>query len=75
VGRFRSPLYENERVDYDVFSRDGYYLYRLKQSVYHKFEGTVKKGYLYRVERDEEPGYRRIKRYKITNWNQIRSGI
>ncbi len=69
VGRFKSPLDENEITDYDVFNRDGYYLYKLKQSVPHQFEGTIKKGCLYRVERDEETDYLRIKRLKIKNWD------
>jgi hypothetical protein len=72
VRQFKSPWTENEGVEYDIFNRDGYFLYRLKLS---KIIDTLKNGYLYRVERDEGTGYAKIKCYRIKNWDQIRVGL
>ena len=74
VERFKSLLDKDEKTIYDIFSREGYYLYILNLSTPIQATGTIKNGYLYRVERDEETDYQKIKRYKIKNWEQIKTG-
>jgi hypothetical protein len=47
---------------YDIFNPDGYYIFR----VWLEFQpGLFKKGKMYRMERDEETGYRTLKRYRV----------
>jgi len=72
VNRFKSRLDEYKGGDYDIFSIDGYYLYRAKISPY---AHVIKKGYVYNGEIDQNAGYTKIKRYKIKNWEQIKTGI
>lgn len=59
-------------VNFDLFNREGYYLYKVKMS---KFPMIIKNGSLYTVERDKETELLTIKRYKIKNWEQIETGI
>jgi hypothetical protein len=56
----------------DVFSKDGYYLY--KTIIPH---GTyiIKNGYLYVHVVDEDKAMEYVKRYRIKNWEQIKKGI
>ena len=58
----------NRYINYDLFNKDGYYLYRVK--TLHPPE-IIKNGYLYN-DRMDENGYIYIKRYKIKNWDQIK---
>ena len=71
VRKIKSPLDEYEGVYCDIFSENGYFLYRAKLP----HSGVVKNGCLYRAARDEETEYIKIKRYKIKNWDQIKEGI
>ena len=66
----RSEL--RSKIKYDVFSRDGHYLYEtsLPRNTY-----VIRLGFLYaRLEEDEE-GLECVKRYKIKNWSEIKKGI
>jgi len=73
IREYRPILFDNEEsASFDLFNGEGYYLYKAIIPLHPRF---IKNGYLYRVERDEETDYRRIKRYKIKNWNQIKTGI
>ena len=72
VSKFKSRLDEYEGGYFDIFSKDGYYLYKAKISPYPQI---IKNGCVYRMVRDEETGYIKIKRYKIKNWEQIREGL
>lgn len=66
-------LPKGKRMGYfDVFSHDGYYLYKLKSSLN---PSKIKNGYVYKMRSDSETGYINVTRYKIKNWNQIKSGI
>ena len=47
---------------YDVFNAEGYYAYRVWMD---KQPGIIKKGKLYRMETDEETGFRILKRYRM----------
>lgn len=72
VTRFKSRLDDYKGAYYDIFSKDGFYLYRAKISPYARI---VKNECVYVTEYDEDTGYRKIKRYKIKNWAQIREGV
>jgi hypothetical protein len=68
----RSVLDESDQVELDIFSKDGYYLYRTILSFY---PDIIKNGLLYDRYTSEETGEVKIKRYKVKNWNQIKEGI
>ncbi len=71
VVRFR-PITEREVTtqDIDVFSRDGFYLYRMTWPF---MPQVIKGGYLYEVRQDEDKGLTRIIRHRITNWTDFRA--
>ncbi|NOR52766.1 MAG: 6-bladed beta-propeller [Candidatus Aminicenantes bacterium] len=47
---------------YDIFNPDGHYAFRVWKDIQ---PGFFKKGKMYRMKRDEETGYRTLKRYRI----------
>jgi hypothetical protein len=53
----------------DVFSRDGYFLYRTKLP---KYTHVIRNGYVYALEVNEDEI---IKRFKIKNWAAFKSGL
>ena len=65
-----NPKYSSEI--FDVFSREGYYIYRANLP---HAPNIIKNGYIYNIEYVQESGYSKIKRYKIKNWEQIKAGI
>jgi hypothetical protein len=71
VKRFKSRFDEDEIDNYDLFNKDGYYLFNVKISVRNPL---IRNGYIYSSEICQETGYTKIKRYKIKNWKQIRDG-
>jgi len=60
------------KAEVDVFSRDGYYLYKtiLPHGTY-----VIKNGYLYVHVVDEDAAMEYVKRFRIKNWDQIKKGI
>jgi hypothetical protein len=72
VRKAPSVLDESNRVELDIFSKDGYYLYKAFLSFSPEI---IKDGLLYDVFTSEETGEVKIKRYKVKNWNQIKEGI
>jgi len=60
-------------LDHDVFSKDGYFLYKttLNQDL---FPWVIKDGYYYSRETSEDREYDLVKRYKIKNWDEIKTG-
>ena len=72
VRKVKSVLDKSREVEFDIFSNDGYYLYKTSFSFP---PNVIKKGYLYYIFTSEETGEVRIKRFKIRNWNQIKVGI
>ena len=71
VIRFK-PITEKavKTSEIDVFSKDGYYLYRMTWPfVPHLIMG----GHLYEVRQDEDAGLTRIIRYRIANWGDFRA--
>jgi hypothetical protein len=71
VVRFR-PITEKdvETSEIDVFSKDGYYLYRMTWPFTPQ---VIKGGFLYEVRQDEEAGLTRIIRHRIKNWGDLRT--
>ena len=70
--RVMSVLDESEEQIFDVYSKDGYFIYRIKMAF---LPDLIKSGYLYNIEEDDDTGEVFVKRYKIKNWNQIKTGI
>jgi len=70
--RVKSVLDDSREVEFDIFSSDGYYLYKTSFSFP---PNVITNGYLYYIFTSEETGEVRIKRYKIKNWNQIKKGM
>ena len=72
VGKFEFPFDRTDGVNFDMFDKDGHFLYRVKiPSLY----PVIKFGCFYTIKIDQETGYAKIKRYKIKNWEQIKTGI
>lgn len=71
VVRFR-PITEKavKTSDIDVFSKDGYYLYRMTWPF---IPQVIRGGFLYEVREDEEAGLTRIFRFKIENWADFKA--
>lgn len=69
--RFR-PITEKDvkTSEVDVFSKDGYYLYRMSWPF---IPQVIKGGFLYEVRQDEEAGLTRIIRHRVKNWGELRS--
>ncbi len=72
VKRFKLYDPEDRSEVYDLFSEEGYFIYRVKMPLP---LSLIRKGYIYRTESDRDTGYTKIKRYKIKNWEQIKKGI
>lgn len=68
VRMFKTYDPNDKSESFDVFSRDGYYIYKANIPV---FPNTIKNGYVYAVDHDLETGYIKIKRYRIRNWEEI----
>jgi hypothetical protein len=71
VIRFR-PITEKDVTssEIDVFSKDGYYLYRMTWPFVPQ---VIKGGFLYEVRQDEEAGLTKVIRHRIKNWDDFRS--
>lgn len=70
----KNPVSRESNTDheYDVFNREGLYLYKLHLDHYPE---VIKDGYIYTRTANEETGEEQVKRYKIKNWDQIKKGI
>jgi hypothetical protein len=73
VERFSFPFDRSDSTNFDIFNRDGYFLYEVKIPI--SFISVIKNGNVYLREYDQETGYNTIKRYKIKNWEQIKEGL
>jgi len=63
---------ETVEKEFDVFSKDGYYLYK---TVYQHTPFVIKDGYYYTRIQYEDTREVHVKRFKIKNWDQIKKGI
>ena len=62
----------NVSHEYDVFNKEGIYLYKIRLSDY---PDVIKEGRVYTWVAPEDTGEEQIKRYKIRNWEHIKDGI
>jgi hypothetical protein len=72
VMRLKSVLDESPEFAFDVFSKDGYYIYKMKLPFK---TALIKVGFVYEIREDKESGDFKIIRYKIRNWEQIKDRI
>jgi hypothetical protein len=61
-----------EEKSYDIFSRDGYYIYK---TVFHYTPSVIKDGCFYTRLQNEETGEVLVKRYRIKNWGEMKAGF
>ena len=72
VERVKSILDKSERIQFDIFSRDGYYLYKTDLPFSPEL---IKDGFLYDIHSTEETGGIVIQRFKIHNWEEIKESL
>ena len=72
IRRVKPVLEESDNVEFDIFSHEGYYLYRAIVPVSPEI---IQNGYFYDLYTSDETGEVKIKRYKVLNWNQIAERI
>lgn len=72
VQRARSVLDRRPEIDFDIFSKDGYYLYQVSLPF---SPDLIKNGYMYKIRPEEESGVIRIHRYAVDNWQEIRENL
>jgi hypothetical protein len=72
IRKARSVLDESGQVKIDIFSKDGYYLYKTILSFN---PDIIRDGLFYDIDTSDETGEVRIKRFRVTNWDQIKEGI
>jgi len=77
VFKYNLPFFEEQTAVCDLFSKEGYYLYKVKMLKYPRLikDGHAYKSYIYKSSRHQNKEFTRIKRYKIKNWMQIKEGI
>ncbi|MBL7084321.1 MAG: 6-bladed beta-propeller [Candidatus Aminicenantes bacterium] len=70
----KNPVSRESNInhEYDVFNKEGLYLYKTNLNYYPE---VIKNGYIYTRIVSEETGAEQIKRYKIKNWDKIKTGI
>jgi hypothetical protein len=73
----RNNCYGNIKVEVidkkvDVFSKEGYYLF---STTLPPNTRVIRDGWIYCFERNEDEGWEHIIRYKIKNWEQIKTGF
>lgn len=71
-GNMRSVLDDTDLYTFDIFNREGYYLYRTQLPFVPEI---IRDGYLYDINRSEETEITQIKRYRIDNWASLKDGI
>ena len=72
VQHFKLLLNDDKTEDFDVFNQAGYYLYKVKMPF---FPRLIKHGFIYQIAFDQETGYWRVIRYKIKNWDNVKTGF
>lgn len=72
VQKVKSVFAEDDDYTFDVFSRDGLFLYKLSLSFSPEL---IQNGFLYDISTSQDSAVVMIIRYKIKNWDQIKTGI
>lgn len=70
VRKIKSVLEKSEPVEFDIFSADGYYLYKSNLAFTPEL---IRNGCLYDISTSEESGEVKIKRYRVKNWDKIKT--
>ena len=71
VSRVPSILDKEKTKVFDVFAADGIYLYRTSLPFWPE---VIKAGFLYEIRRNEETGDIKIIRYRVKNWDKMKTG-
>jgi hypothetical protein len=69
VRRIQSVLDTTDEVEFYIFDREGYYLYRTKLPFSPE---VISRGCLYDIQTDEETGLIKIIKYRVTNWDLVK---
>ena len=72
VQRVKSVFDESTRIEFDIFNKEGYYLYKISLPFSPEI---IKHGCIYDIQTPEETGEVKAKRYHIKNWDQIKEAI
>ena len=72
VQKVKSVFAEDNDYTFDVFNRDGLFLYHLSLSFSPEL---IQNGFLYDIFTSQDSGEVKIIRYKIKNWDQIKTSI
>jgi hypothetical protein len=70
--RVKLVLDKSEEQVFDVYSKDGYFIHRIRMGF---LPELIKDGHLYDIDENEDTGEVFIIRYKIKNWSEIKTGI
>jgi len=70
VKRIKAETNGSKVFEFDIFGRDGIYLYKTKLPFTPAF---LRNGYLYEIQSSEETGETRINKYKIKNLSEIKN--
>lgn len=73
VEKFKFPFDRSDKTEFDIFSKDGFYLYKVKIPV--RYPPLIKNGFLYSIEYAQDSGYAKIIRFGIKNWEQIEERV
>ncbi len=68
----RSILDEDEDMDFDIFGKDGHYLYSTKLPF---VPMSIRAGFMYHTTYSSESGEVKVLRYRIKNWDQLASSL
>ncbi len=72
IRRLKSSLDESDSQVLDIFGPEGHYLYRMTTEVR---PSVITGGRLYELWEDEEEGTIQLRRYRIRNWESLKTGI
>ena len=71
VARTGSILEKDAPARIDVFSKDGYFLYKMS---WRTFPAVIRAGCFYQVREDKETNEYQIVRFRIKNWGRMKKG-
>jgi len=69
----KSVLHEEIDNYFDLFNQEGYYLYKIK--IHEISPDIIKKGFAYTFKANPDTGYYKIERFRIKNWDKIKTGL
>ncbi len=72
IWRVKSVLEGSKGNEFDVFNKEGYFIYRAKIPVRPEI---INNSFLYDIKEDNETGEVFIRRFRIKNWDQLKEGI